>query len=136
MVANAQRSDPTNKQSTVAGISITDQITGDLLPAAGRRQLVGNPFRRGLRGDAEPQNLSPAVAHDEQPIEQPKPDGRHHEQIHRRNAIGMITQERIPPLGRRSSPARHILGDAGLTNVNAKLEQFAMNASCCSQDLP
>jgi hypothetical protein len=90
--------------------------------------LVGDPFRRRLRCDTEPQNLSPAVAHDEQPIEQPKRTGRHHEQIHCRNAIGMIAQERLPPLGRRSSPARHILGDAGLTNVDAKLEQFPMNA--------
>ena len=90
--------------------------------------MVGNPFRRGLCSDAEPQDLSPAVAHDEQPIEQPKPDGRHHEQMHRGNAIGMIAQELLPALGRRSSPARHILGDAGLTNVDAELEQFAMNA--------
>jgi hypothetical protein len=40
----------------------------------------------------------------------------------------MIPQERPPALGRRSSPARHILGGAGLPNVDAELEQFAMNA--------
>jgi hypothetical protein len=40
----------------------------------------------------------------------------------------MITQEPLPALGRRSSPARHILSDAGLPNVDAELEQFAMNA--------
>jgi hypothetical protein len=40
----------------------------------------------------------------------------------------MIAQERLPALGRRSSPARHILGDAGLPNIDAELEQFAMNA--------
>jgi hypothetical protein len=59
-------------------------------------------------------------AHDQQPIEQPKRHGRHHEQIHRRNAIRMVAQ--------KSLPARHILGDAGLPNVDAELEQFAMNA--------
>jgi NADH:ubiquinone oxidoreductase subunit F (NADH-binding) len=30
------------------------------------------------------------VAHDQQRIEKPKRDGRHHEQIHRRNTIRMI----------------------------------------------
>jgi hypothetical protein len=36
-------------------------------PTAGRRRLVDNPFRRGLRCDAEPEDLSPALAHDQQP---------------------------------------------------------------------
>jgi hypothetical protein len=128
MIANAERANATNKYAAVTSIPIADQIARDLLPATGRRQLVGNPFRRGLRCDAEPQDLSPAVAHDQQPIKQPKRDGRHYEQIHRRNPIRMIAQERLPALGRRSSPARHILGDAGLPNIDAEFEQFAMNA--------
>jgi hypothetical protein len=45
----------------------------------------------------------------------------------------MIAQERLPALRRRFSPACHILGDAGLPNVDAKLEQLAMNARCTPQ---
>jgi len=54
-------------------------------------------------------------------------DGRDHEQIHSRNATRVIAQKRLPALGRRSSPARHILGNAGLPNIDTELEQFAMD---------
>ena len=97
MVANAERANAANEYATVTSIPIADQIARDLLPAAGRRQLVGNPFGGGLRRDTEPQDLSPA-AHDEQPIEQLKRNGRHQEQIHRCNTIRMIAQERLPTL--------------------------------------
>jgi hypothetical protein len=90
--------------------------------------LVGDPFRRGMRGDAEPQDLSPAMADQQQSIEKSEGDGRNDKQVHRRNAIRMVAQKRLPALGRWSSPARHILGDAGLPNVDAELEQFAVDA--------
>src|SRR5262245_63329207 len=40
----------------------------------------------------------------------------------------MVAEERLPALGRWSSPARHILGDASLPNVDAELEQLAVDA--------
>jgi hypothetical protein len=64
MIANAERANATNKYAGVTSIPIADQIARDLLPATGRRQLVGNPFRRWVCGNAEPQDLSPAVTHD------------------------------------------------------------------------
>ena len=70
MVANAERANAANEYATVTSIPIADQIARDLLPATGRRQLVGNPFRRRLRGHAEPQELSPAMAHDQQAIKE------------------------------------------------------------------
>src|ERR1039457_5257847 len=42
--------------------------------------------------------MSPAVPHDQQAIEQTKRDCRHDEQIHRRDAVGMIMKKRLPPL--------------------------------------
>jgi len=41
-----------------------------LLPTTGRRQLVGDPFRRWVRRDAEPQDLSPVMALDQQAIKE------------------------------------------------------------------
>jgi hypothetical protein len=75
-----------------------------------------------MRGDAEPQDLSPAVADQQQSIEKSEGDGRNDKQVHRRNAIRMVAQKRLPALGRWSSPARHILGDAGLADIDAELE--------------
>ena len=53
-----------------------------------------------MRCDAEPYDLSSAVLHDQQSIEQTKRDCRHDEQIHSGDAIGMIVSS--------------ILGTAGL----------------------
>src|SRR5574340_1601264 len=40
----------------------------------------------------------------------------------------MIAEERLPTLGRRASPPRHILGHAGLSDFDAELEKLAMNS--------
>src|SRR5882757_2256696 len=53
-----------------------------------------------MRCDAEPQNMSPAVPHDQQSIEQAKRDCRHHEHIHRSDSIRVVAEESLPALGR------------------------------------
>jgi hypothetical protein len=69
MVANAERANSSDEYTAVTSIPVADQIARELFPATGCRQLIGDPFRRWVRRDAEPQNLSPAVPHDQQPIE-------------------------------------------------------------------
>jgi hypothetical protein len=59
MIANAKRANASDKYVAVTSIPITDQIIRELLPTTGRRQLVGNPFRRWVRCNSEPQDLSP-----------------------------------------------------------------------------
>src|SRR5512132_3148253 len=127
MIANAKRANASDEDVTVTSVAIADQITRELLPTTGRRQLVGDPFRRWVRCDAEPEDLSPAVAHDQQPVEQSEGDGRNHEQIHRRDPICVVAEKRLLALRRRTSPAHHILGNAGLPDVDPELEQFAMD---------
>ena len=39
----------------------------------------------------------------------------------------MVAQKRLPSLGRRSPIPRHILGNGRLADIDAKLEQFAMD---------
>ena len=39
----------------------------------------------------------------------------------------MVTKERLPTLRRRGPPPRHILGHTGLADLDAKLEQLAMD---------
>src|SRR5450759_5065618 len=72
--------------------------------------------------------MSPAVPHDQQAIEQTKRDCRHDEQIHRRDAAGMIMKERLPPLRWRASSPGQILSRGGLADFDAELEQLAMNS--------
>src|SRR3954464_9953536 len=40
----------------------------------------------------------------------------------------MIEKERSPALRRRSSWPRHVLGDGGLADIDAELEEFSMDA--------
>ena len=127
LITDAQRSHATNEYLAVAGISITDQMVGCWLPAAGFRELIGEPLCRRMRGHAKPQDPPPAVPHDQQPVEQPERDGRHHEQVHRRDPIRMIAKKGLPALRWRSPPPRHVFGHAGLPDVDSKLEQFAMD---------
>jgi hypothetical protein len=85
-----------------------------------------------LRCDAQPEDLSPAVTYDQQSIEQPERDGRNDKQIHRRDSICVVAQERLPALRRRPSPAHHILGNAGLADLDAKLCRSGFFLSCIS----
>src|SRR5262249_34931251 len=76
----------------------------------------------------KPQDLPPAVAHDQQTIEQSERDCRHDEEIHCGNAIRMVAKERLPSLRGRAPPPHHILGDAGLADLDAELEKLAMDS--------
>jgi hypothetical protein len=67
------------------------------------------------------------MPHDQQAVEQPKRDRRHDEQIHRRDAVGIIVEKCFLTLGRWPSTPGHILGYAGLSNLDAELEQFAID---------
>ena len=96
MIPNAERADATDEDIAVATIAVTDQITRDLLPTTCFSQLVGDPLCRGVCGDAEPQNLPAVKTHDQQPVEQPERDRRHHEQVDRNNPVRMVAQECLP----------------------------------------
>jgi hypothetical protein len=49
--------------------------------------------------------------------------------------IGVVAQECLPALGRRPAAFRHIFSDRGLTNVDAELEEFAVDPRRAPQRL-
>src|SRR3982074_3040880 len=102
-------------------------MAGRLLPSAGFRSLVCDPFRGRMRCHTEPYDLSSAMPHDQQPIEQTERNCRHHEQIDRGDAVGMIAEERLPSLGRRTSSLGHIFSHTRLSDRDVELEQLSMD---------
>src|SRR5450631_3772652 len=62
-----------------------------------------------------------------QAIKQPKGECRNDKKVHRCDPIGVIAKECLPPLGWGLPMPCHIFGDRGLTNVDAELEEFAVN---------
>src|SRR5216683_6564504 len=125
--ANAHRSKSTDKDLTIGPVPVTNEIAGSLFPTACFRDLICDPFCSGVGCDAKPQNLSSAVPHDQQSIEQAKRDRRHDEQIHRRDAVGMVTKKRLPALRRWPSSLHHILGHARLADIDAELKQLSVD---------
>src|SRR6202047_1441160 len=126
-VANAYRSESADKDVTIGPVPVTNEITGSLVPPACFRDLICDPFCGWMRCDAKPQNMSPAVPHDQQSIEQAKRDCRHDEHIHRSDPISVVAKECPPALGWRVSSLGHVLGHAGLSDIDADLEEFSMD---------
>src|SRR5260370_10898094 len=126
-VANAYRSESADKDLSIGPVPITNEIPGSLFPAACFSDLICDPFCGWMRCDAKPQNLSPAVPHDQQSIEQAKRDCRHDENIHRSDPVSVIAEKCRPALARRVSSPDHGTGHAGLSDIDAELEQLSMN---------
>jgi hypothetical protein len=59
-ISNADRSDPADEYLSISSVSIPDQETRDLLPAASFGELIGDPFGHRMRGAPKPQDLPPA----------------------------------------------------------------------------
>src|SRR3984957_17268836 len=127
-VADAYRSESADKDLAIGPVPVANEIAGSLFPPAGFRDLICDPFCGWMRCDAKPQNMSPAVSHDQQSIEQAKRDCRHDKQIHRRDAVGMIADKGSPALRRRVSSLDHVFGDAGLSDIDAELEEVSMDS--------
>src|SRR5258705_8087076 len=68
------------------------------------------------------------MPHDQQTIEQTERDGRNDEQIYRGDAVGMIAEERLPPLGRRTSSLGHVFSHARLSDRDAEFQQLSMDS--------
>src|SRR6476660_4389584 len=126
-VADAYRSESANKDLAIGPVPVPNEIAGSLFPAAGLRDLICDPFCGWMRCDAKPQNMSPAMPHDQQSIEQAKRDCRHDEHIHRSDPVSVVAEECPPALGRRVWWPEHVLGHAGLSDIDAELEEFSMD---------
>ena len=127
-VPNAHRANATDKDVTIDTIPIASDILRRLLPAVGLGELTRNPLGARMRGHAQPQNLTAGMPQDQKSIQQPERDRGDHEQIHRCDAVRVISKKRLPSLGWRTPSSRHVLGNGGLPDSDAELEQFAMNA--------
>src|SRR6201987_2812113 len=67
------------------------------------------------------------MPHNYQAVEQTKRDCRHDEHVHRSDPIRVVAEERPPALRWRVSSLGHVLGHAGLSDIDAELEEFSMH---------
>ncbi len=86
-----------------------------------------------MRGYAEMHDATALVVQDDEHEQEPKRGSRHDEEIDRRQTTDVVLQEYPPGLRWPFRVPNHVLGDSGLTDLDPKLEKFAVEARCAPQ---
>jgi hypothetical protein len=107
--------------------AIAEEVVRSLIPGKFPRCLTCNPFGGGICCDVDPDEVSSVEPDNEEGIEPVEIESWNNEQVHDGNVRRVVTQEGWPSLAGRSPPFDHVLGDAGLRDLNAELEQFIMD---------
>ena len=81
----------------------------------------------GMPRNIEPHNPSATVSQNDHDVEQSK-RGRHRdEHVDGGDAGCFVAQEATPCRRRRSDSSDHVLGDRGLADLDAELQEFAVD---------
>ena len=78
-ISDAHGANTSDEYLTIGSIAVTDEIARSLVPSTGLSELPGDPFRGWMRGGPQPQKPAPVMPQDEQTIEKPERNRRHHE---------------------------------------------------------
>src|SRR5512139_1567997 len=78
-------------------------------------------------------DFSSLMAEDDEGVEQPKRRRYDDEHVDGGGVMHVILQERAPGLGGGLGPPRQVSADRGLADVDAELEQFAVDAGSAPQ---
>src|SRR6516225_2169320 len=76
----------------------------------------------------EMENPATVVRQDQEYVQHLKANGWHREEVDRYHGLEVILQEGPPGLRRWLADSHHILANTGLADVDAQLEQFAVDA--------
>src|SRR5260370_6345423 len=105
-----------------------DQVGRRLIPRKCLCDLACDPFRGWMRCDVDPDEVSARQPDDDEGVEHVEANGWGNEQVHGGDVRCVVTQEGGPALGRRAASLDHVLRHAGLSDLEAELEQLAMDA--------
>jgi hypothetical protein len=81
-----------------------------------------------MLGDGRVLDCPAIVTEDDRNVEQPKRRAGYDKHIDGRDTLGLIAQEATPGRRRLSSSSHHVLGDCRLADLNAELEQLAVDS--------
>ena len=109
-------------------VAVPKQVTRDLIKGEGLPELLRGPLGRRMGGDVEMHDPPSVVSQNQEHVQDLKPDRRHGEEVDRHHVLDVILQECAPVLRRRLPTAYDVLGDAGLADIDAEFEQFAVDA--------
>src|SRR3974390_1482824 len=81
-----------------------------------------------MLGHPKPEKLSSIMAHNQKGKQALKRQGRNQAKVDRCDCVRMVAQECPRRLGWRSTMFDHVLGDGRLREIEAKLEELAVDA--------
>src|ERR1700730_9713334 len=105
-----------------------EEITRDAAPGKCIPELLASPFGRRMSGHIDVDDAPAIVGQYQEDVQDLEPDGRHGEEIHRDQVVDVVRQERAPRLRWGSPAPQHVFAHPGLPDVDAQLEQLAVDA--------
>jgi hypothetical protein len=80
-----------------------------------------------MQGDIKSRNLPVIVGEDDHYIQPSKLGASHDRHVDGSDSLGLIEQEATPGRGRRTASSGHVSRDRSLADLEAELEEFAVN---------
>src|SRR5262250_2234674 len=111
-------------------VAVAQQVARDMVKGEGFSQLLTRPLSGWMATHVEVKNAPTIMSQDQKHVEYLETDGGDREEINGDDLQEVVLEESAPGLRRRFTAADHVLGDTALADVDAELEQFAMNARC------
>src|SRR6201997_1927625 len=126
MVPNAHCTDPLQKDWTIRGVSIPNEISRGVVPRERLGDLARDPLGGWVCRHAKRHPKSSSVAHNDKTIQNLECDRRQDKEVDRRDVVGVIAEKRPPALRRWPRVAAHVPGDRRLRDLEAELGQLSM----------
>ena len=114
----------------VCAVPVADQVPRRRAPRECLSDLLCDPRHRRVRRYTEMHDLAALVVEHDEPEQEVERGRGDHEEIDRRQAIGVICKECPPRLRWRRWVTDHVFRDGGLGDGKAKLQKLAMDPRC------
>jgi hypothetical protein len=94
----------------------------------GVHELLSRPGGGGMLGDVEVDDPPAVVSEHHEDEEDAEASGRHGEEVDRDQVLDMVSEERPPGLRGAGAVLRHEAGHGALGDIDAELEELAVDA--------
>ena len=108
-------------------VSVPDDVLRRRVIGEGVDQLLTCPLRGRTLGDVEVHDASALVLEHEEHVQDAKRGCGHDKEVDGNEILGVVPEKRTPGLRRRLSPTRHVARHRGFSDLEAELEQLAVN---------
>jgi hypothetical protein len=111
-------------------VPVVQQVARRDAPRKRLAELLPRPRRRGMRRDVDVEDATAVVGEHHEDKQQATGDRRHSEEIDGHKRPDVVLKEGPPRLGGWAATARQEPRDGALGDVEAKREQFTVDARC------